>query len=149
MSTSSAVRASRSTPGLTPTLRQSCRDAVGAEDLVQLRLVVALPLAEPPQHDDARQEEFAAGQLPAPHGADGDAPGRDDPAPEVGTGLTIDLRDGGVENRALAEHRATTHPSALGHHRAAADHDVVLDHDRHGVRGLEHATDPDATGQVD
>ena len=54
--------------------------AVVPQDLVQLRLVVALPFAEPLDHEDARHEELPARVLAPAAGPDGDAPGGHDPA---------------------------------------------------------------------
>ncbi len=54
--------------------------AVVPQDLVQLRLVVALPLAQPLDDEHARHEELATRVLAPPAGPDGDAPRRHDAA---------------------------------------------------------------------
>ena len=46
------------------------------QDVVELRLVVALALGQAPQHEHARQVELAAGELPPTRGLDGHRPGR-------------------------------------------------------------------------
>src|ERR1700722_11875114 len=76
MATRSAVAARRSvTVG-----DASGAGAVGAQDLVQLCLVVTLALGQPLNHEDARHEELAPGVLAAPAGRHRHRPGGHHPA---------------------------------------------------------------------
>src|SRR5437764_11679935 len=119
MSTSSALRARRSvTVG-------SHRDAVVTEGVVEAGLVVSLPLAEPPDHQHARDEELAARVLPSPGRADGHTPRRDDATADLVARLGVDHRNGRVEDHALPQHRAPPDAGALGHHASAAHHGLV------------------------
>ena len=68
--------------------------AVVAQDLVQLRLVVALAFAQPLDDEHARHEELAARVLAPAAGPDGHAPGGHDAAGDLLAGLGVDDRDG-------------------------------------------------------
>src|SRR5437660_518332 len=143
--TSDAVSTRRSSAGAA---MRSGSDAVLTQDLVQLRLVGALPRLEAAQDQGAREPELAAGELALAGRLYDDAPGRHDAASDLLAGLRVDHRDGGVEDDALADPAALTDTRALGDHGAAADHRVVLDDDRRRLRRLEDTTDADAAGQV-
>ena len=60
----------------TASRHRSRRDAVVPEDVVELRLVVALALGEPLDDEHAGEEELAAGELAPARGLDGHRPRR-------------------------------------------------------------------------
>src|ERR1700683_2969691 len=143
MATRSAVAASRSR--LT-SLTRSGAGAVVAQDLVQLSLVVALPLAQALDDEHARHEELSPRVLSPPTGPDGDAPGRHDAARDLLTRLGVDDRDGRIEEAAGAQHRPLADARPARDHATAPDEGVVLHHHRDRVGRLEHAPDPDPAG---
>src|SRR5580698_3340133 len=97
MATSSAVAVSRSR--LTSPTRSGA-GAVVAQDLVQLSLVVALPLAQALDDEHARHEELPTGVLAPATGPDGDTPGRHHATRDLLTRLGVDDRDGRIEEAA-------------------------------------------------
>src|SRR5690606_28163687 len=123
-------------------------DTVLAQDVVELRLVVALPFLQPLEHQYARQAEGAAGELLLPGAAHGDAPVGDAAPADLLTGLHVDHRHGRRQDRARADDGAPAHPGPFDDHGAAAEQRVVLDDHGHGVRRFEYAADADTAGQV-
>ena len=117
-----------------------------AKDLVELHLVVALTLGQRLEDQHAGKEELAARKLSTTRGPDSHRPSRDLASADLGTGLRVDDRDRGVQDRAGTKHRPTPHAGPLHHHAAAADERLVLDHHRPGIRRLEHAADAYAPG---
>src|SRR5580704_1911983 len=109
---SSVVTASRSRIG-------SGAGAVVPQDLGQLRLVMALSLAEPLDHQHARHEELPPGILAAAARPDGDAPRRHDAARDLLARLGVEDRDGRVEKAARPEDRPLADAGPAGHHAAA------------------------------
>src|ERR1700722_14615799 len=138
----SRVAASRSTTG-------SGAGAVVPQDLVQLRLVVALPLAEALDHEDARHEELPARVLAPPAGPDRDAPRRHHAAGDLLAGLGIDDGDGGIEEAPRAQYRPLPDARPAGHHAATADEGIAPPAPGPRVGRLEHAADAHAARQVD
>src|SRR2546423_1896068 len=132
-STSAAVSATAS-PRMSSIRWPSRGQAVGAEDVVELRLAVPLALGQPLDHQYAGQAEGAAGELPVPGSGHRHRPRRDVPPADLFAGLGVDHRDRRVEDYPGPDHRAAPDPGALGDHGPAADQRLVLDHHRPGVR---------------
>src|SRR5271168_3929967 len=89
-----------------PTGPSSHGHPVLTQDDVELSGVVPLPFGEPPDHEHAGQEEFAAGIDPSSAGGDSHAPRGNNPARELLTRLGIDNGYAGIENGALGKHRS-------------------------------------------
>src|SRR5688572_21053957 len=93
MSTSSAVSASRSVTARPVDAGCSHRRPVGAEDVVELALVVTLALVEPLDDEHARHAEVATREAAVAGGGDGDAPCGHLAAADLVPGLGVDHGD--------------------------------------------------------
>ena len=130
--------------------RRHVADAVVAQDVVELGLVVALALLEPPEDQRARQTELAAGERPA-----AGSPARrcttaarrpgstSSPVSASITGIAGLRITPSPSTHAVADARALRRPCSgcpIVH--------VVADDDRRRLRRLEHAADADAAREV-
>src|SRR4051812_9693231 len=100
MSTNEAVAAKRRRPLLIARAARSDSDAVAAEDVVELGLVMTLALGEPLDDEGARQPEGAARELAEAGALHDDAPRRHVAAADLVARLGVDHRDRRVQDHA-------------------------------------------------
>src|SRR3954447_14581689 len=108
MSTRRAVAARRFVTGC------SDGDAVAAEDVVELGLVVALALGQALDDEGAREPERAARELPEAGALHDDAPRRHVAAADLVARLAVDDRDRRVQDHARPQHGAAAHTGPFG-----------------------------------